>query len=235
MKNRLSFDLGAESGEDATISKEALQEKLNTLENRIKTIEAAPDCDPIELARLMLKAAWVALELHPAQETWMRARPLFNVFFRAEAWSECVEVCDLLFLCDEPESIAALGQGVWLSVTFPMDPGITYRLLRHVVEETPDNADGAAVAASTAVYVYQLREEFSSDAGLYADAMELLTSVARQHSGINTQEELDAWMEKLELDQPEKFLVRLRNVIDVLVQENWWFDRDAVQSRLPED
>jgi len=26
----------------------------------------------------------------------------------------------------------------------------------------------------------------------------------------------------------------LRNVVDVLVQENWWIDRDAIQASLPE-
>jgi hypothetical protein len=41
-------------------------------------------------------------------------------------------------------------------------------------------------------------------------------------------------VEKLELNEPEKFLPRLRNVIDVLVQENWWVDRDAIWASLPD-
>jgi hypothetical protein len=40
---------------------------------------------------------------------------------------------------------------------------------------------------------------------------------------------------RLELDEPDKFLVRLRNVVDVLVQDDWWIDRDAIQSRLTTD
>jgi len=35
------------------------------------------------------------------------------------------------------------------------------------------------------------------------------------------------------LDKPDKFLVRLRNVIDVLVQDEWWIDREAIQAELP--
>jgi len=38
----------------------------------------------------------------------------------------------------------------------------------------------------------------------------------------------------LELDMPEKFLIRLRNVIDVLVQTDWWFDRDELLSNIPD-
>ena len=37
----------------------------------------------------------------------------------------------------------------------------------------------------------------------------------------------------LELGDPEKFLVRLRNVVDVLVQDDWWFDREELQRNLP--
>ena len=40
---------------------------------------------------------------------------------------------------------------------------------------------------------------------------------------------------RMELDDPDKFLIRLRNVIDVLVQDEWWFDRDAVRDSIPED
>ncbi len=63
--------------------------------------------------------------------------------------------------------------------------------------------------------------------------MQLLGSVARRHSGIEEQEDFQAWLEKLELNDPSKFLVRLRNVIDVLVQDDWWVDRVAIHAKLP--
>jgi hypothetical protein len=37
------------------------------------------------------------------------------------------------------------------------------------------------------------------------------------------------------LSDPAAFLPRLRNVVDVLVQEDWWFDRAALQAALPVD
>ena len=64
-------------------------------------------------------------------------------------------------------------------------------------------------------------------------AMQLLGSVARRHANVTTQDEFDHWMERLELTDPAKFLVRLRNVIDVMVQDDWWFDRDKIQATLP--
>ena len=40
-------------------------------------------------------------------------------------------------------------------------------------------------------------------------------------------------MDRLELKEPEKFLVRLRNEVDALVQGDWWFDREEMQAQLP--
>ena len=61
----------------------------------------------------------------------------------------------------------------------------------------------------------------------------MLGQVSRRHSDIETQEQFDRWIEKMELNDPAKFLIRLRNVVDVLVQDDWWFDRDALQQALP--
>jgi len=62
----------------------------------------------------------------------------------------------------------------------------------------------------------------------------MLGDVARRHSGVDSQAAFDLWRERLQLREPEHFLVRLRNVVDVLVQDDWWFDRDALHERLPD-
>lgn len=110
---------------------------------------------------------------------------------------------------------------------------LTIELLSHVIDETPDDADGAAVAATTALFLADVRAQGHHRDDLIFFATQLLGTVARRHSGVETPEQLDLWMERLELKEPEKFLVRLRNVVDVLVQDDWWFDREALQDRLP--
>ena len=64
---------------------------------------------------------------------------------------------------------------------------------------------------------------------------QLLATVARRHSGVDGQEAFNRWIEDMELNDPALFLPRLRNVVDVLVQDEWWFDRDALQAALPAD
>ena len=140
----------------------------------------------------------------------------------------------MLYESGQADSLIALGHGLWLGVTFPIDPEISVILLSHVVEDTPDDSDGAAVAAATACFIADIRAAEGADKErLSFFAQQLLGQVARRHSGIESQEQFDLWVERLELNEPDKFLVRLRNVVDVLVQDQWWFDREALQEQIP--
>ena len=136
-------------------------------------------------------------------------------------------------LSEQPLSLAALGQGIWLAVTYPVDPELSVAILQHVVDETPPEADGAAVAAITAHYIVDLRAVAPQRDHLLLYTNQLLATVARRHSDVGSQPTFDQWLNDMELNSPARFLPRLRNVVDVLVQDDWWLDRDALQAKLP--
>jgi len=186
-----------------------------------------------ERAEVLLDQARALLRLDRREEAWAPAREALDGFLAARRWERAVEACEALFLTEQPQSLAALGQGVWLAVTFPINPEVTIEMLRRIVEETPDDSDGAAVAAATAHYVADLRSEGQQRENLLFYTGQLLSSVARRHSQVETDEALQAWLRRLELDQPERFLVRLRNVVDILVQDDWWVDREAIHATIP--
>lgn len=185
------------------------------------------------LADLQLQMARTLANLERGAEAWPLARTAFDHFIEWSEFELAADACDVLFQANEPQSVAALGQGIWLAVTCPIDPELTIELLNHVIEDTPDDSDGAAVAATTALFLADVRAQGREREDLMFFATQLLGMVARRHSGVESAAQLDAWMERLELKEPEKFLVRLRNVVDVLVQDDWWFDREALQERLP--
>ncbi len=173
--------------------------------------------------------------LEQGEEAWLLAREALDHFIATEQWQPAAEACEVLYLADQPGSLAALGQGIWLAVTYPIDPEVTLTLLQHLIDDTPPDADGAAVAAATAAFVADLRAtEPKQREDLLFFTQQMLGNVARRHSQVENQAQFDYWIEKLELDQPDKFLVRLRNIVDVLVQDDWWFDREALQARLPD-
>ena len=214
---------------DEQESASLLESQLQALEDRLR--ESGP-ASPGR-AQTLLEIGRTLLRLERLGEAWEPAREAFEIFVQAKDWQGAVESCEVLFLSEQPESLAALGQGVWLAVTFPIAPDVTVAMLQHIVDETPNQSDGGAVAAAVAHYVADLRAEGPERENLLFYSGQLLSSVARRHSQIQEQAAFDAWIARLELDQPEKFLVRLRNVVDVLVQDEWWIDREAIHAELP--
>jgi len=189
-----------------------------------------------ERAGLQLEIARALQVLGRGAEAWPVGRLAFDAFAAAADWERAADACDVLYQADHAGSLAALGQGIWIGVTFPIDPEISVHLLSHVVDDTPDDADGAAVAAATAAFLADLRAPEGPDRDrLVFFANQLLGRVARRHGQVADQDAFEQWVRRLELDEPNKFLVRLRNVVDVLVQDDWWIDRDAIQSQLTAD
>ena len=205
------------------------------VELREKLINLPADVDPVEKSTLELDIAHAQQQLERGHEAWPTARAAFDIFVAHQEWEKAAEACNVLYLSDQPDSLVALGNGIWLAVTFPIDPEVTVNLLAHVIDDTPDDSDGAAVAAATALFIADTRtSEGPQRDRLHFFASQLLGKVARRHSDVESQEQFDFWIEKLELNDPDKFLVRLRNVVDVLAQENWWIDRDEIRSSIPD-
>ncbi len=220
-------------------SAEDTQESLVLREQRLaeideKLIELPAGYAPVQRAALLLAGGRALIDLERFQEAWDRAREAFDIYTAAEDWEGAVQASEILFLADQPESLPALGQGIWLAVTFPIDPELTVAMLQHVIDDTPPDSDGAAVAAIVAHYVVDMRApEGKSRENLLFYTNQMLAATARRHSGVQSQQDFDRWFQKLELNDPALFLPRLRNVVDVLVQDEWWIDRDALREKLP--
>jgi hypothetical protein len=195
--------------------------------------QLGPEAPVGKRLRLALDRGYGLLELNRFEEAWQLAREALDRAIPAEAWIQAVEACDILFQSDQPESIRALAHGTWLGVTFPIDPELSVAMLQHIVNESPDRSDGAAVAAATAGYLVDLRAGGKQREELMFFTTQLLGQVARLHSQVEEQEIFDFWVQQLELDDPEKFLPRLSRILEILVDGEWWFDRDQLRSRIP--
>ena len=170
------------------------------------------------------------------QQAWEQAQQVFETSIKNQAWETAVEACDVMFQAEQDDSMVALGHGLWLAVTYPINPEVSAVMLEHVVNNTPMNSDGAAVAAATACYLVDMRLDPASKThqNLTFFTQQMLTKVAKRHSQIDDPEVFAFWVQKLELDNPDIFLPRLAKIIDILVDGKWWFDRDALRAQLPE-
>ncbi|MDH5648086.1 MAG: hypothetical protein OEY67_00405 [Gammaproteobacteria bacterium] len=223
--------LDADGAEDALSSTIRLEQQIDATQRQIEAL--APGHEPRERAELELLIAGTLVDLERGSEAFDLARQVFDVMMTAEDFEHAAIACDVMFKADQAESLAALGQGIWLGVTYPIDPEVTVALLQHIVDETPDDSDGAAVAMAAAHYVVDMRCDGKKRDDLLFFTGNLMGTVARRHSKIETQEAFDVWFRKMELHDPSLFLPRLRNIVDVMVQNDWWFDRDMLSEKLP--
>ena len=220
-----------EDAEDALKSSQRLELRLDEKRREIAALPAsAPEDRVLELE---LESAYLLLELKRAQEARELARGLFERALAGDLWLRAVEACDILYQAGEDDAIPALAHGIWLGVTFPIAPELSVAMLQHLIDETPDRSDGAAVAAATACYLVDLRADEAHRESLRFFTHQLLGQVARRHSQVEEQEVFDFWVERLELDDPDKFLPRLAQVLEVVANGDWWFDRDALRGKIP--
>ena len=214
-------------------SKEEIQQYLDKKQAAYDELEA--NAEPVDRARLQLDVAEALIGTGRADESWEKARSALDTFIELEQWQDAVESCDILYQSAQPASIVALAHGVWLSVSYPIDPTLTVNMLNYVIDETPAKADGSAIAAVTAHYIADIRAEDDQHKSLTFLTKQLLANVAKEHSGVEDQEGLSLWMERLELLDPGVFLPRLSLVLGAIVPvDEWWFDRDALREKIPQ-
>ncbi len=226
---------GAECSGDAAKPTELLERRLAELGDELDELRAAGAGGESQIKPL-LDSGYILLDLERNEEAWSAAKEAFDVAIGLEKWQQAVEACDILVQADQPESLKALAHGLWLGITYPIDPELSVAMLQHLVDETPPEADGAAVAAAAARYVVDLRAEGKQREDLQFFTSQMLGQVARRHSkgSVDSQEMFEFWLERFELNDPSKFLPRLAQVVDVLTAD-WWFDRDALRAKLPAD
>lgn len=218
-------------GVDAAETRAAIEQQLAEYQAHLAAMPA--DAPAVERARVVLDMGEALLGLERQAEAWQAVRPLVESLVAADAWQEAVEACDILYQAEQEDSILALGHGVWLSVTYPVKAQTTVTLLSHVIDETPSEADGAAVAAMVAHYIAGLRAEGRERESLTFLTTQLIAKVAKRHRGIEDQATLDTWINMYELNNIEKLFPRLARIVDAIVGQHWWFDRDELRARLP--
>jgi hypothetical protein len=218
----------ADCAADAKSSPELLNHKISEIEQRLTTLAGADRIEPtVDLCYLYLERTDDLALPHQL------AHQMLNEALSLQLWQSAVECCDIIYQCQLEDSLLGLAHGIWLSVTYPVDPTFTVSMLHHLLEETPDKSDGGAVAAAVAHYIVQLRAEGKQREELLFFTAQQLGTVARRHSGVDSQDLFDFWMERLGLNDAEANLQRLAKILDVIAPaDKWWFSRDELRQQL---
>lgn len=204
------------------------------LDSHLQHYNALPlDCDAVEKAHLMLDIAecYLGLDQKPEAHDW--ATQTIDTFIQNHQWQFAVDACDIIYNSEQDDALIALGNGIWLAVTFPIDANISVQMLHHIVDETPDDSDGGPVAAMLAHYLAETRSNEQDRRNLTFLTNQIIAQVAKRHRGIEDQATLQTWIKMYELDDIDTLLPHMALILDTIVGDNWWYDRDFIRSQLP--
>lgn len=210
---------------------------VRTLQQKQQQLaQLAPQSTPLERAQLQHEIAEIMLDISDPgmpEAAWGLAKEAMLIFVEKQQMGAAVSALDCLYRTELPAAVVALGHALWLAVTYPIDPELSIATLKSLIDDTPAKSDGAAVAAATAHYIADLRLQGKKRDSVMFLTTNLIAHVAERHSQVSDQAQLNLWMAKLELNDPQDFLPKLAQVIDALVAENWWFNRNALRAELP--
>ena len=219
------------SGQDLGDARAFFENELLQHQQQLKSLPA--NADRLDSAHIELQIARAQIGLGNKEQCWQTTQPLVEIFVQNEQFQQAVESCELMYLADQADSIIALGHGCWLAVTYPVETALSVDMLSYIIDETPDNSDGAAVASVAAMYLVELREQGEDKDNLLFLAKQLVALVAKRHRGIEDEESIEIWIEMLELNNLDELFARLGKMIDAIVNHQWWFDRDDLRAKLP--
>jgi len=219
---------------EADESRDFLKRTLNDKQGLLAQLNS--QSSSLERANLQLQIAEIMLDIAEngmIEAAWGLAKEAFTIYMEHDDIEASVNALDCLYRTELPSAVVALGHAMWLSVTYPIDIDLSIMMMKNLIDDTPDKSDGAAVAAVTAHYLADLRTKGEKRESVMFLTTNLIAQVSERHSNVSDQAQLNFWMEKLELNDPQLFLPKLAQVIDALVAENWWFDRDEIRAKLP--
>jgi len=219
---------------EAAASRDFLKRILN--EKQAELAQLNPKSTSLERANLQFQIAEIMLDLAEngmPEAAWGLAKEAFNLYMDNDEIEAAVNSLDCLYRTELPSAVVALGHAMWLSVTYPINTELSIVMMKNLIDDTPAKSDGAAVAAATAHYLADLRLEGEKRESVMFLTTNLIAQVAERHSNITDQGQLNFWMDKLELNDPQLFLPKLAQVIDAIVADNWWFDKDQLRAKLP--
>ena len=219
----------ADGSEDLHASSKQLESRLKFFEDKLGNTTEDQFQQKIDT---LIEIAHIQVERYEGAIAWEVAMRAFDLAVKNKLWESAAIACDKMFQSEGPDALKALGHGIWIGVTFPIDSEVSVALLQHLVDESPKEANTRAIAAASAYYITSMRDGEEADITFFAK--QLLTSVADGHSHISDQGSFDIWHKALELDNSDIFLPKLSNAVEQLVDGNWWFDKEEMRSNIDE-
>jgi tetratricopeptide (TPR) repeat protein len=180
------------------------------------------------------EAATLASMAYYAGETGEKARQLqLNLqaaqgFGQVQAYIDLAIVLSNLGVSAESNNIVYLAQTVWLSLKIHTPLEDTIQRMVYLYQQVSQGDELQALLATTAQFFCQIHGEGHPQLEELQQLSSKMLIAAAGAQGIETQEAFDAWIIQQQLNNPEFFLPRLSQCLEVIVGDGWLFEREGL-------
>ena len=168
-------------------------------------------------------------------EDWEFSLEKLERFNKSRDWNAALDLLIYLSKKDDHDKLhAAIGQASWLALKLETPIDIVVMSLYNMLL-TLGNGHGAAksVAALANMMTHHRTPDHPDRELAKAQAQQMLHYVSPE-TGHENQEGFDKWTKENRMDDPDFFVPVVMEVIDGLVRQDWWIDREAIQQELEE-
>ncbi|MBF0587975.1 MAG: hypothetical protein HQL53_02480 [Magnetococcales bacterium] len=171
--------------------------------------------------------------LRTPEENWKMMVHSVRQYSKAGNWSDTLDV--LVFLSNQegnPESAKARAMTMWLALKTETPIAVltsaAYKLVVNLGEKHPL----CAPLASVANLMLQHRTPEDPDRPLAISHVQQMYMHVCPSALNEDRDGFDQWVKENQLDDPDVIIPQVMGLLEIMIGDDWWVDRDAVQAEL---
>ncbi|MBF0142709.1 MAG: hypothetical protein HQL59_04530 [Magnetococcales bacterium] len=170
-----------------------------------------------------------------ARQDWAMRRQAVLQFSRSGQWDEVLKT--LTFMSSSPRHSGiyqALGHRVWVALKTQAPASDTVLALFHLLNTLGPRHEIAGPVAALAHFVARHRTPDHPDRELAMGQAQQMFALVCGAINVLPGEPFDRWVRETHLDDPNHYVPVVLRALELMVGEEWWFDREALERQLQE-
>ena len=204
-------------------------EDLNKALETIKVIDGNPHQEAVQATR-------DHDDDRTPEENWNVALNSLKQYSKARKWDDCMEV--LTFLANQdnnPEMMKARAHASWLALKTQAPVAQATQVLYKLLMTLGSHHELAGPLASTANLLFHHRTPDHPDRPLAESHVQQMLLFASNLEMSASSEEVQAWVRENRLDEPETFVPKVMESLEMMIGNEWWIDKEVIQQELERD
>ncbi len=170
----------------------------------------------------------------PAEE-WKMNKAAIARFAKDSNWPEALKLLKVLSTKHRNKEIyKALAMRVWICLKSDAPSAEVVLSLFHLLNTLGSKHEIAGPIAALAHLIAKNRTPEHKDHDLALGQAQQMFNLVCENAGIVGDDAFQKWVKANQLDNPNHYVPIVMNCLDIMVGDDWWFDRDKLQAEMEE-